>query len=64
MRATIRHRFPMVFEPRAEGPSNTLFLTNRYDAQVEDQLRTFMLNGTDPEELEPALSDEQKASER
>jgi hypothetical protein len=48
MRAAIRLRFPMSWGGLI---GQTLKLTTEYDVQVEDQLRTYMLNGTDPEEF-------------
>lgn len=54
MRLTIRQRFPMMYCTKPGfGGSGPMVLTDEYDGQVEDQLRTYMLNGTEPHELEP-----------
>lgn len=52
MRNAIRRQFPLVLIGTTLGGPTTL--TFEYDAQVEDRLRTYMLNGTDPDELDPA----------
>jgi hypothetical protein len=53
MRAAIRRRFPMKYSGAIGVPMK---LTDEYDTQVEDQLRTYMLNGTEPDELDPPES--------
>lgn len=49
MRNAVRRQFPMSYGGRI---GETLKLTKEYDSQVEDRLRTYMLNGTEPEELD------------
>lgn len=53
MRKTIRHQFPMIYRtPPGSGGNGPALLTDEYDSQVEDRLRTYMLNGTEPDELD------------
>lgn len=49
MRMAVRHQFPMAWSGSIGFPMK---LTDEYDGQVEDRLRTYMLNGTDPDELD------------
>jgi hypothetical protein len=49
MRKAIRHQFPLSYGGAVGEP---LRLETKYDAHVEDRLRTYMMNGTDPDELD------------
>lgn len=49
MRNAVRRQFPMSWGGLIGMP---MTLSTEYDAQVEDRLRTFMLNGTEPDELD------------
>lgn len=58
MRETIRRKYPSPASkyPTTAGPVRSVHAATDFSANIEQELRTYMQNGTEPEELEAVLA--------